>query len=536
MAGICRALHHTGSAFPITVRGPLKKCPARCVRAGNSVKQQYSRRDSRDRKGRERIRWKEEVICYCNSPWQLKSWRCPAVQKPNSSPTSPETVEEAAEVQGPLEFGEDVLQDPQLKIEAQVEQQRLFSNLNRATLKHEPGDVLSAAFLVAGTTIGAGILAIPAVTQDAGFLASSATVVTCWLYMVGTGLLVAEVNVSTMCELGAGGVSIVSMADRTLGPAGVRIACGTYLFIHYALLVAYVARSSEIITSTIGSPLWLSGLLFTGALGSLCYFASSRVIGAVNGALVAGIIISFAALVGVASGDLHLDSLIQANLAAVPQSIPIIALSFVYQNVVPVICTDLEGDLPKIRSAVVLGTAIPLAMFLVWDALILGSFPAVSNSIGSASGVAAADPLAVLRATNSTVGPIIQIFSLLAVATSYIGFVLGLSDFLSDLLKLPSGGLRQPLPYLLTLFPPLALALTSPDIFFKALDFAGTYGVLVLFGIIPAAMAWSERYVDRSLPIESKVELVPGGRLTLAIIIGMAGTIITSEIISQLSP
>jgi amino acid permease len=29
----------------------------------------------------------------------------------------------------------------------------------------------------------------------------------------------------------------------------------------------------------------------------------------------------------------------------------------------------------------------------------------------------------------------VQVFSLLAVATSYIGFVLGLSDFLSDLMK-----------------------------------------------------------------------------------------------------
>ncbi|KAL3677507.1 hypothetical protein R1sor_027455 [Riccia sorocarpa] len=515
MAGICRALHNPRSIFPITVSGRVKpsgkKCSAQSIRVGNSV----------ERCCRVREIWKNEVICHQNSPGQGISWRCSAVQEPDSS-TTPQTE---AEEEGTSDFGED--------IQERAEQERLFSNVNRGTLKHEPGDVLSAALLVAGTTIGAGILAIPAVTQDAGFLASSATVVTCWLYMVGTGLLIAEVNVNTMCELGAGGVSIVSMADRTLGPTGVRVACGTYLFTHYALLVAYVARSSEIITAAIGSPLWLSGLLFTGAIGSLCYFASPRAIGAVNGALVGGIIISFAALVGVASGNIHLDSLIKANWAAVPASVPIITLSFVYQNIVPVICTELEGDLPKIRSAVVLGTSIPLVMFLVWDALILGSFPAAGDSISSASGVA--DPLAILRATNSTVGPIIQTFSLLAVATSYIGFVLGLSDFLADLLKLPSGGSRQPLPYLLTLFPSLALALTYPDIFFQALDFAGTYGVLVLFGIIPAAMAWSQRYMDRSLSI-SKVELVPGGQLTLAIIIGVAGTIITTELISQLLP
>jgi hypothetical protein len=73
--------------------------------------------------------------------------------------------------------------------------------------------------------------------------------------------------------------------------------------------------------------------------------------------------------------------------------------------------------------------------------------------------------------------PAVEIFSFFAIGTSFIGFVLGLSDFLADLLKMPSGQeKRQPLPYLLTLVPPYALALTNPEIFYKALDFAGAYG------------------------------------------------------------
>ncbi|KAK9156572.1 hypothetical protein Scep_003146 [Stephania cephalantha] len=391
--------------------------------------------------------------------------------------------------------------------------ERLFSNLNQATLKREPGSLSSAVFLVAGTTVGAGILAIPAVTQEAGFLASAITCVICWIYMTVTGLLIAEVNVNTMCELGSGGVSLVSMAMRTLGNVGVQIACWSYIFIHYALLVAYVARSSDIMTNFLGIPLWESAALFSLVLGGICYFGSQRFIGAVNGILVIGIIISFAALVGVATGDLQWDTLLKANFAAVPPSIPIIALSFVYQNVVPVLCTNLEGDLSKVRTAIVLGTAVPLVLFLVWDAVILGSIPSVETVSGTI-----VDPLEQLRSANGAVGPIVEAFSFLAIATSYIGFVLGLSDFLSDLLKLPSGQ-SKPLPYLLTLFPPLVLSLLDPEIFFKALDFAGTYGVLVLFGLLPAAMSWSERYADKSespkLP-----PLVPGGRLALSLVMG----------------
>ncbi|XP_052180240.1 uncharacterized protein LOC127793536 isoform X2 [Diospyros lotus] len=317
--------------------------------------------------------------------------------------------------------------------EEELELERLFSNLNKATLKREPGSLTSAIFLVSGTTVGAGILAIPAVTQESGFLASAITCIICWVFMVVTGLLVAEVNVNTMCELGSGGVSLVSMAKRTLGTAGVQIACWSYIFIHYALLVAYVARSSDILTNFLGIPLWESATLFSLLLGGICYIGSQRFIGAVNGVLIFGIIISFAALVAVASGNIHWDALLKANFEAVPLSIPIIALSFVYQNVVPVLCMDLEGNLPKVRTAIVLGTAIPLALFLIWNAVILGSI--TSLEMGSDK---IADPLQLLRSTNAEVGPIIEVFSLLAIATSYIGFVLGLVDFLADCLGIGS--------------------------------------------------------------------------------------------------
>ncbi|KAG6588142.1 Tyrosine-specific transport protein, partial [Cucurbita argyrosperma subsp. sororia] len=417
-------------------------------------------------------------------------------------------------------------QEKEIEESEEYELERLFSNLNQATFKREPGSLSSAIFLVAGTTIGAGILAIPAVTQESGFLASAITCTFCWAYMVVTGLLIAEVNVNTMCELGSGGVSLVSMAMRTLGTVGVQVSCWSYILIHYALLIAYVARSSDILTTFLGIPLWESATLFSLIFGGICYFGSQRSIGAINGALVIGIIISFVGLVAVASGGLHWDALLKANFEAVPMSIPIIALSFVYQNVVPVLCTNLEGNLAKVRTSIVIGTAIPLVLFLVWNGVILGT---ISNlDMGSDKIL---DPLQQLRSTNGAVGPIVEVFSLLAIATSYIGFVLGLSDFLADLLKLPSGE-NRPLPFILTLVPPLILSLIDPEIFFKSLDVAGTYGVLLLFGIIPAAMSWSDRY-SRSPPSVKLPMVVPGGRFTLSLVIGGAGWVIFSELLEN---
>lgn len=129
--------------------------------------------------------------------------------------------------------------------------ERLWSNLNVAKepFRHEPGSLPGAIALVAGTTVGAGMLALPAVCQDSGFVPSTTALIGCWTYMVATGLLVLEVNLSTMCELGSGGVSIISMAERTLGKPGTRFAWGAYVFIHYALLVAYISRSGGAVTA-----------------------------------------------------------------------------------------------------------------------------------------------------------------------------------------------------------------------------------------------------------------------------------------------
>ncbi|GAB2230781.1 hypothetical protein Droror1_Dr00015073 [Drosera rotundifolia] len=204
----------------------------------------------------------------------------------------------------------------------------------------------------------------------------------------------------------------------------------------------------------------------------------------------------------VASGDLHWELTMKANFEAVPAGLPIIALSFVYQNVVPVLCTSLEGNPSKVRTAIVLGTAIPLFLFLVWNAVILGT---INLDDG---GEKIVDPLQRLRPSNGVLGPIVETFSLLAIATSYIGFVVGLTDFLADSDKTcPVISRKQ--------------AICSINAFFV---------VLVLFGLLPAAMTWSDRYStsSESLALSS---LVPGGKVT--VIPGAASWVIVSEILEN---
>ncbi|KAK3259491.1 hypothetical protein CYMTET_31514 [Cymbomonas tetramitiformis] len=226
-----------------------------------------------------------------------------------------------------------------------TDNERLWSNVDLETYQHEPGSLFGAASLVGGTAVGAGILALPAQTQASGFVASSSTLVACWLYMVVTGLLLAEVNLCTLCELGSGGVSLTSMAQRTLGDLGTNVSVATYLLLHYTLLVAYISKAGGLVAEIADLPLPLSLIFFTVGVGGVVYVTTPRQLNRINSGLVIGVLVSFFSLLLCAGANVDLQTLQVAHWEAVPKTIPIVSLAFVYHNVVPVIVTRLEVSL-----------------------------------------------------------------------------------------------------------------------------------------------------------------------------------------------
>ena len=164
-----------------------------------------------------------------------------------------------------------------------------------------------------------------------------------------------------------------SMVTRTLGKGGARCASATYIFLHYALLVAYISRASASISSTTGQPPWLTAALFASSLAGMCYVASPRLLDVANTVLLALVVLSFLALLWVALPGVSLENLQAGSWPAVVDTLPVVALAFVYQNVVPVIVSNLEGDVDRVRLAVWTGLAIPLVMFIGWEGAMLGS-------------------------------------------------------------------------------------------------------------------------------------------------------------------
>lgn len=409
-------------------------------------------------------------------------------------------------------------------------------------LRRRPGSTAAAIALVAGTTLGAGMLALPVALRDAGFVPSTAVIAACWAFFSATGLCVLEVNLGTTCELGrGGGVSVNAMTRRTLGESGVRVATASYAFIHYALLVAYVQKIGQLATETATDvPGGASGasVAYAAAMSLFLYFATPEKIEKFNSVLFVGVLGTFLPLLALAASSetTSIDNLLAvSDWSKTPATIPIIAVAFVYHQVIPVVATSLEGDKERATTAVLAGTAIPALMFILWNAAVLGSVPPDATSMG--------DPIAALEAASPATAALVRAFEFFAVSTSFLGFGWGLADFIADSMEMDASDAR---PWITALAPPVVFALTRPDVFLQALDGAGAFGVLVVFGMLPPAMVYRHRAMREECkrarggeddPVECLPILaptLPGGSLMLAFLFALAAYEVGTETLGLL--
>lgn len=56
----------------------------------------------------------------------------------------------------------------------------------------------------------------------------------------------------------------LTMVSRTLGKPGALLASGAYVFLHYALLVAYISKAGEILAGWTDLPLLPAAATFAG--------------------------------------------------------------------------------------------------------------------------------------------------------------------------------------------------------------------------------------------------------------------------------
>ena len=375
------------------------------------------------------------------------------------------------------------------------------------------GSVLGGMLLVAGSCIGAGMLALPITTGLIGFFPSLIVFFVSWLFMTFTALLLIEVNGWFNRR-----VNIVSMAKEAFGRAGEIISWFTYIFLFYALLVAYTAVSGEISASflsdlfSIHVPNWSASVFFVLLFGLFIYFGTKPV-DFFNRILMVGLIVAYCGMVLIGLEMVKPSLLLHSGFRYFLIPLPILVVSFGFHNMIPSLTAYFKGDLPRMRITIIGGSLIVLLIYLLWTIVILGVIPFGGESGLLESYLQGHDSSFALRRAfgDSALVRFTHFFAFFAVITSFLAQGLSLTHFIADGIKVSLSRTHNIWLCAISLAPPFFLGLLYPQIFFKALNFAGGICAVILFGILPAGMAWMGRYVRK----ERTAYHVSGGKISL---------------------
>lgn len=359
-----------------------------------------------------------------------------------------------------------------------------------------------SVLLIAGCSIGAGMLGIPVMTGAAGFIPTSILFVLTWAFMALSGLVLAELVLSYKQS----GINLLSLARESLGKVGMTVASLTFMFLFYAIMTAYMIASSELLYEFFGVPVALGSCIFV-LLMYLIIARGLRLVDSLNQVLMIVLAACYVLLIGFGISNVDPSRLLRSNFAASFVSLPILVVSFGYHNLVPSLVVYLERSRKCLMKAIVIGSSIPLFIYLLWEFVILGIVPMESLAewkMAQNSGDMITEVLSKHAETGSVV-LIAQGFAFAAIVTSFLPVSFSFLDFLKDgFLK----GKNERLIALCVLLPPFVVSFLGPHLFLEALDFAGGICAVILFGILPSIMAYkqqrkigSEHFVVAKTPV-----------------------------------
>ncbi len=384
--------------------------------------------------------------------------------------------------------------------------------------------ILGSALMIAGTTIGAGMLAMPLTSAGIGFGATVLLLFGLWLLLTYTGLLFMEVYQTAKRP----DVGVASLAEQYFGMPGRVLTTGSLLILLYALLAAYITGGGSLLSglmpefSDADVKLKVSIVLFTVILGIFVIIGIKGVDGLTR-LLFIGKIAAFLFVLAMMFPNVQMKNLMATPIdnKLILAAVPIFFTSFGFHVIMASINTYLDADIRRIRIAILIGTAIPLGAYLLWQ---LATHGVLSQS--EFIQILQQDPTlnGLVKATreitgSAILGEVVRLFSALALITSFLGVALGIVECVGDLLKRVRLPANRLLLAPLTFVPPLMFALFYPNGFIAALGYAGL--LFAFYGLLlPIGLAWRARKLYPELPYR-----VAGGNVAL-ILAFVAGIII----------
>ncbi len=237
---------------------------------------------------------------------------------------------------------------------------------------------LGGLLIVAGTTVGGGMLALPIASASAGVGLSIALLICVWALMTYTALITLEMNLYFNR-----GVSIAYAAEYSLGRIGKVVSTFTIAMLFYALLSAYMAGGTSVLDRLVDNVFGLkissavSVTLFACIFGGII-LARTHIVDTANRWLLFVKTSFFIIIVAACLPKIDVSLLGHVPAECIPcfsALIPLFFTSFGFHGSIPTIVNYIGPDPHKLRSTFILGSTIPLIVYIVWEVVVLGVIP-----------------------------------------------------------------------------------------------------------------------------------------------------------------
>ena len=362
--------------------------------------------------------------------------------------------------------------------------------------------LLGGAMIIAGTAIGAGMLANPTSTAGIWFVGSIIILFYTWFCMTTSGLMLLEANLHYPT-----GASFDTIVTDLLGKRWNILNGLSVAFVLYILTYAYITSGGSITENAINS---LQGeiqisrstgsLLFCLVLG-LFVWLSTKAVDRISTILIGGMVIAFFLSTTGLLSSVNINTLLDnqnentpAHLPYLLTALPVCLVSFGFHGNVPSLVKYYNREGRRVMQSIFIGTLLALFIYILWQMAVQGNLPRDKFAPVIAKG---GDVAALLEALSAYIpvkyiGIALNFFAYMAIASSFLGVTLGLFDYIADLLKQPDTPWGRAKTALLTFLPPLLLSLQFPYGFVIAIGYAGLAATLWA-AIVPALLVQASR-------------------------------------------
>ena len=351
-----------------------------------------------------------------------------------------------------------------------------------------------AIFLVSGTCIGGGTIALPMMLAKVGIIPSLILMLAIWAFTYYTALLNLELN------LKAGrGLSLGELGRHFSGRIAEVFGVLSLKILSYALLAVFIYGSSSILEKLFGVPFHVV-IHIIAALSFLVLLLPLKIIDYINRTLFLGLLGVFGVLILGLLWVMKWDNLPlftdqSFNFSMLRALLPLIFTSFGFHVIFHTLTNYCNKDAVVLKRVFFWGSLIPAVIYLLWTMSVLIFLndgnpefyqKMITNKVEVGEFVEAL--------SHSTQWSFVQILvwwvSLLAIVTSLVGVGVGLHESLKNMITWNSG--KNVLASLITIIPPYITALLLPNAFITVLGFAGMI-LVVIAVLLPAYLLFQAK-------------------------------------------